>query len=171
MKHVQIKIKLDDGATMPTRATDGSVGYDVTCHKLYAVMANGDRLDVYNEDFIHRMIAADMGAIYWEAHTGVHITPADGYYMELVPNSRLAKTKLFYGNSIGIIDQDFTGCIRAIFNGTGKGWDIKDLVKILPGMTIGQLIIRKKYDAVWEQVEELEQTERGEGGFGSTAKQ
>lgn len=96
--------------------------------------------------------------------------PAEGYYVELVPNSRLAKTGLVYGNSFGVIDPDYTGSIKCVLNITSSATP-EDLETVSAGSVIGQLIIREKVDAVFEQVDELEQTERGDGGFGSTAKQ
>lgn len=180
MKHVQIKIKLDNGATMPTRATDGSVGYDVTALKAVLVDTNGNRVTFTDYTKLDRYIYAsgfcgEVNRIRSQykrviIDTGVHVTPADGYYVELVPNSRLAKTGLVYGNSFGVIDPDYTGSIKCVLNITSSATP-EDLETVSAGSVIGQLIIREKVDAVFEQVDELEQTERGEGGFGSTAKQ
>ena len=169
MNNVHIKIKLAPGTTMPTRATSGSVGYDVTCHSLFLVDKDGKKLPIATQNDLDQLTVIQPKIAYAEIHTGVHVQPEKGYYVELVPNSRLGKLFLVYGNSIGIIDPDYTGGIRVLLNNTADAWYVSELSHFLPGNVVGQLIIRRKYDAVFEQVEELEATERGEGGFGSTA--
>lgn len=150
---IKVKVKLDPGAKMPQRAHDTDVGYDIRALNVDVAYRRNGKENIIWKVFID---------------TGVHITPPDGYYCELVPNSRLAKTPFHYGNSIGIIDPGYTGSIRAIltceFNVINE-----DLIP-KPGDVIGQLIIRRHHEADFEQVEELENTERGDGGFGSTAR-
>lgn len=169
MNNVHIKIKLAPGATMPTRATSGSVGYDVNCLRFYAVDFDDNKRQIESEDDLEEMADDKFQVDYVELHTGVHVQPEEGYRIDLCPCSRIAKTHVIYGNGIGHIDPDFTGGMRVILNTVDDGWYIRDLKKFLPGRVIGQLIILPKIDAVFEQVEELEATERGEGGFGSTA--
>jgi dUTP pyrophosphatase len=179
MKHISIKIKLDKGATMPTRATDGSIGYDVTAKSATLVDLNNNKItyvrpadydrNVHVFDGMGTMLRLRSQIKRIIIDTGVHVTPADGYYVELVPNSRLAKTGLVYGNSFGVIDPDYTGSIKCVLTVTSAA-TVEDIAKLMPPNVVGQLIIRKAYDAVFEQVDELEETERGDGGFGSTAK-
>jgi dUTPase len=47
---------------------------------------------------------------------------------------------------------------------------MEDMVRVMPPQVIGQLILRKKYDVDFTQVDALDETERGEGGFGSTER-
>ena len=179
---MKIKIKLDEGATMPTRAHDTDVGYDVTALRVKALGcvykdAYLTEKNIIQQCGFYRMAADHCGgsaAIRLRTYkliidTGVHVQPEDGYYVELVPNSRLAKLNLIYGNSIGVIDPDYTGSIKCVLDvlDTASVWDLKHF---LPGNVIGQLIIRKKYDADFIQVDELDETERGDGSFGSTAR-
>lgn len=148
----QFKIQLDTGATLPTRAHASDIGYDLTA------------LDV---SVAYRRFGKEN--LIWKVKidTGVHITPPKGYYVEVVPNSRLAKTPFVFSNSLGIIDPDYTGSIKiwlnADFNTTNE--------ELIPqvGDVVAQLIIRKKHDADWQIVDQLTPTERGSGGFGSTA--
>lgn len=148
------KIKLDIGASMPTRAHTSDVGYDV---KAMAVNVAFRRWGAEN--------------IIWkvEIDTGVHVTPPAGYYFELIPNSRIAKTPFFYANSIGVIDPEYTGSIKVILN---CDFNCKATNVKLPqeGDVVGQLILRKRLDADFKLVDSLDETERGSGGFGSTAK-
>ena len=167
---VKIKIMLDDGASMPTRATDGSVGYDVRSTALYVVDGDGDKLKCYTEDDLYNLVECGHQANYIEVHTGVHVQPEDGYHVELFPNSRIGKLKVIYGNSIGLIDPDYTGGIRVILNNTDDAWHVSEVIKFLPSNVVGQLVIRKKYDAEWELTNKLDETVRGDGGFGSTEK-
>jgi deoxyuridine 5'-triphosphate nucleotidohydrolase len=173
------KIKLDDGATMPTRATDGSVGYDVRAKSATLINLNGwEQTYVKGFDlnrFIHSegsngsyvRIRPDFKRIILD--TGIRVAPPDGYYFELVPNSRLAKTGLVYGNSFGVIDPDYTGTIKCVLTVTSAA-TMEDMVRVMPPQVIGQLILRKKYDVDFTQVDALDETERGEGGFGSTER-
>lgn len=171
MKNVKVKIQLDEGAMMPTRAHDTDVGYDVTAasfgkvtfingisHPLDFMLTNG----AVGED-PYRFITSVM------IDTGVHITPPPGYYVELVPNSRLAKSPFVFGNSVGIIDPSYTGSIKVALTAT-RPCDYNDLIKLTPGNVVGQLIIREQISADFEQVTKLDETDRGDGGFGSTAK-
>lgn len=169
MNNVQIKIKLDPGATMPRRAHDTDVGYDITCATFTIVLPDNSQLKLETANQLQNAFS-NVGLSFNTViiDTGVHVTPGKDYYVELVPNSRQAKTSIRWGNSIGVIDPGYTGSIKIILTHSSF-INYADLEAYLPGNVVGQLIIRRKYDAVFEQVKELEATERGEGGFGSTA--
>ncbi len=165
----KIKIKLDSGAEMPTRATKGSVGYDVKSIALVSVDLDGNKTRIYDKEHLLWFMESLKPTHHFEVHTGVHVQPEEGYRVDLCPNSRIAPLDVIYGNGIGHIDPDFTGGIRAILNRVG-GWVLEDIEQFLPGNVIGQLIILPKIDAEWELTDKLDETERGDGGFGSTAK-
>lgn len=152
MSLINIKLQLDPGAYTPTRAHSSDVGYDL---RALTVDVAYRRRDSHN----------DIWKVFID--TGVHLTPPPGYYCELVPNSRLAKTPFHYGNSIGIIDPGYTGSIRAVLT-CEYAITNKDIIP-QPGDVIGQLIIRPKLDATFKRVSSLAETSRGNGGFGSTA--
>ena len=149
---MQVKIQLDPGARIPTRAHDTDTGYDI--HALTV-------------DVAYRR-CGNLNLI-WKVRidTGVHLQPPAGYYFELVPNSRISKTPFSYANSIGIIDQGYTGSLKVVLNADYNLTD-KNLIPA-PGDVVGQLILRKHLEADFIQVDTLTPTERGSNGFGSTA--
>lgn len=165
----KIKVMLDPGAAMPTRATKGSVGYDVCSYKLYLVHDNGSETICETQEQI-RPTLYDNRICYLKIDTGVHVTPEEGYYIDLVPNSRQGKTSLCWNGSIGVIDPDYTGSIKIMVSTKNKEFNHDDVAKLLPGNVVGQLIIRQKIDADLEFTDKLDETERGDGGFGSTEK-
>ena len=167
---VNALIQLDPGATIPTRAHETDVGYDVTSISLTAVLNNGARVIINQPEIQLPDFAcacshdAGYAIQYYEIDTGVHITPPPGYYFELVPNSRQAKTTVAWNNSFGVIDPSYTGSIKIII----KHAMYKDLARYLPGNVVGQLILRPHLTTNFTQVEKLPETERADGGFGST---
>lgn len=170
---VKIKIQLDAGAVMPTRATDGSVGYDVQTtyveKREYTEYPSDVRYKPWYIRFFSKVKYYSITAFfprYYICHTGIHIKPEDGYYVELLPNSRWGKRGVIT-YSPGQIDPDYTGEVMAIFK-TLPWW--LDWGKIKAGDVIGQFIVRHKLDADFEVTEKLDETERGNGGFGSTEK-
>src|SRR5688572_12657307 len=96
--------------------------------------------------------------------TGLFIELPAGYEAQVRPRSGLAAKKgITVLNSPGTIDADYRGEIGVILvNLSNEDFTIEH------GERIAQLIIAKHERAVWEEVEELEETSRGTGGFGST---
>jgi|TARA_B100001964_G_C14161508_1_gene566964 dUTP pyrophosphatase len=96
--------------------------------------------------------------------TGLFIELPQGYEAQVRPRSGLAfKKGISVLNSPGTIDADYRGEIGVILiNLSSKDFIIKD------GERIAQMVIAKHEKAEWEEVEELIETERGIGGFGST---
>lgn len=166
---VNTLVLLDPGATIPTRAHETDVGYDVTSISLSAILRNGARVIIDNVEQLPDIACAsfhDENYIieYYVVDTGVHITPPPGYYFELVPNSRQAKTTIAWNNSFGVIDPAYTGSIKIII----KHAMYKDLTRYLPGNVVGQLILRPHLSTTFTQVDHLTPTDRADGGFGST---
>jgi len=98
--------------------------------------------------------------------TGLYIELPAGYEAQVRPRSGLAlKNGLTVLNTPGTIDADYRGEIRVILiNLSSEDFCIRN------GERIAQMVIAKHETAVWEQVDELEDSERGAGGFGSTGK-
>ena len=98
--------------------------------------------------------------------TGLHIKLPDGYEARVQPRSGLAaKYGVTVCNTPGCVDADYTGEIKVILINLSK-----DKFVINPGDRIAQLIVSKFERVEWNEVSELNPTERGEGGFGSTGK-
>lgn len=98
--------------------------------------------------------------------TGISVSPPPGYYFDVVPRSSISKTGYMLANNTGIIDASYSGSIKvALFKMDDS---IPDLV--LPNYMV-QLIPRKYVHFALQEVNELEQTERSDKGFGSTENQ
>ena len=97
-------------------------------------------------------------------HTGLHIALPVGYEAQVRPRSGLAlKHGITVLNTPGTIDADYRGDIGVILiNLSNEPFEIK------PGERIAQLVIAKYEQISWEQVEVLDETERGDGGYGHT---
>ena len=143
---VRIK-KLDDRATVPTYGTDYSAGAD-----LYAIV--------------------DGGSIEIAPHTttvlgtGIAVEIPEGYCGLIFARSSLGtKRGLAPANKVGVIDADYRGEVRvALHNHT----DIPATVE--HGERVAQLAIVPFLKAQFELSDELSDTVRGDGGFGSTGK-
>lgn len=140
---MNIKIKPNhENFKMPERAHDNDTGWDV--------FAAAEHQWV-NDNTI-------------EYDLGFSVEIPEGYYLELHPRSSVSKTDLVLANSVGIIDEGYRGPVKARF----KCFDSERGVIYNPGDKIAQLVLRKRHDMEFELVEELTETQRGEGGFGST---
>lgn len=96
--------------------------------------------------------------------TGLYVQIPGGYEIQVRPRSGLAaKFGLTVLNSPGTIDPDYRGEIKVILVNLSNN----DFT-LTPGERVAQLVVAQFTRIEWEQVEELSQTERGEGGFGST---
>lgn len=96
--------------------------------------------------------------------TGLHIALPEGYEAQIRPRSGLAiKNGITIINTPGTIDPDYTGDVGVILVNISN----EDFV-VQPGDRIAQMVINKFEQAEFKVVEELDETERGEGGFGHT---
>lgn len=96
--------------------------------------------------------------------TGLKVALPHGYELQVRSRSGLAyKKQVFVLNGIGTIDEDYRGEIGVILMNLGQ----EDFV-INRGDRIAQAVISEVPQARWIEVEELDSTERGEGGFGHT---
>ena len=98
--------------------------------------------------------------------TGLYISLPRGYEAQIRPRSGLAiKNGITVLNTPGTIDSDYRGEVRIILiNLSGEDFIIKD------GERICQMIITQHDQAQWREVNLLDETDRGEGGFGHTGK-
>ena len=99
--------------------------------------------------------------------TGLYVEIPIGYEIQVRPRSGLAlKKNLTVLNSPGTIDADYRGEIGVILINHGQ-----TPATIEQGDRIGQLVLNKVEQIEWNEVSELSDTDRGQGGFGSTGKQ
>ena len=96
--------------------------------------------------------------------TGIRIELPQGYEAQVRPRSGLAlKHGVTVLNTPGTIDSDYRGELKVLLvNLSGEDFVIN------AGERIAQMIIEKHETATWEEVEALDETERGEGGYGHT---
>ena len=142
---MKVKIKkLDDRATLPTYGTEYSAGAD-----LYAITDGTLRIEA--------------GATVL-VHTGLSVEIPEGYCGLIFARSGLAtKRGLAPANKVGVIDADYRGEIMvALHNHSAEHKEIEC------GERIAQLAIVPFLKAEYELTDELSDTVRGEGGFGST---
>ena len=98
--------------------------------------------------------------------TGLYIALPRGYEAQVRPRSGLAaKHGITVLNTPGTIDADYRGEIKVILVNLSH-----EPFEIVPGERIAQMVIAKHEFVEWEQVETLDSTARGAGGFGSTGK-
>jgi len=98
--------------------------------------------------------------------TGLYIALPKGYEAQVRPRSGLAaKHGITVLNSPGTIDADYRGEIRVILVNLSQ-----QPFEIVPGERIAQMVIARHEQVEWEEVDQLDDTQRGAGGFGSTGK-
>jgi dUTP pyrophosphatase len=98
--------------------------------------------------------------------TGLYIALPKGYEAQVRPRSGLAaKHGITVLNSPGTIDADYRGEIRVILVNLSQ-----QPFEIVPGERIAQMVIARHEQVQWEETEQLDETQRGAGGFGSTGK-
>ena len=98
--------------------------------------------------------------------TGLSIELPEGYEMQIRPRSGLAaKHGITVLNSPGTIDADYRGEIRVILVNLSN-----EEFRIEAGERIAQMVVARHEQVEWELTEELGESERGAGGFGSTGK-
>lgn len=96
--------------------------------------------------------------------TGIGIALPDGYEAQVRPRSGLAlKNGVTTLNAPGTIDADYRGEIGVILINHGQ-----EAFTVTPGMRIAQLVVAPYVQVSWEICDDLDETKRGTGGFGST---
>lgn len=95
--------------------------------------------------------------------SGIAITPSLGYFCMLAPRSSISKSGYMLANSVGIIDPSYTGNFIVALRKVDK--DADDIT--LP-CRIAQIIPQRAYYPEFVNVERLDETTRGSGGFGSS---
>lgn len=151
------------------------IGWDVSPVSLKILFDDGDEETLTKEDFTEEKIdkvIASHAYLVAKLHfdSGIAVQPMGGSWIMAVANSRICKTNFVLNNGVGIIDPDYRGTIRFIYiNTLRRGYNCtKDILMLCK--TCGQLIAMKHHPLHVSRAKYLGSTLRGEGGFGSTAK-
>lgn len=140
---IEIKL-LNEFAKIPTAGSEYAAGYD-----LYAAI---------NYDVTIMPHQTEMVPI------GIAVAIPNGYFGGIYPRSGLAsKQGLRPANCVGVIDSDYRGEVKVALHN-----DTNDIRNIKAGDRIAQLIVQPYEKVSFKKVDELNDTERSSGGFGST---
>lgn len=154
LNSVSVKIKkLHPEAVTPSYQTPGAAGFDL--HALE---------DISIEPGQTKLIK-----------TGLSFEIPKGLELQVRPRSGTSlKTTLRVANSPGTVDSDYRGEVCVIMTNTARANDFmqhrENIVNVAKGERIAQGVICPVFQAVFQEIEELSETERGAGGFGSTGK-
>ncbi len=146
MEKVIVKVVREENVSLPKYETSGSAGMDVRANiEEPIVMGSLERVLV---------------------PTGLKIAIPEGYEVQVRPRSGLAiKHGITLLNTPGTIDSDYRGELKVIMVNLSK-----DEYVINPQERIGQLVLNKVTQMEFVEVDSLDETERGAGGFGHTGK-
>ena len=146
---MKVKVINKSGFDLPKYETENSAGMD-----LRACFSNGENGEIIERG--KRLLIK----------TGIFLEVPKGYEVQIRPRSGLAfKFGVTVVNSPGTIDADYRGEIGVILINHGE---VPFIVN--HGDRIAQMVLAKCEQAEWDEVDNLSETERGEGGFGSTGK-
>lgn len=134
----QVKLNYED-AQAPTRGSDEAAGYDLYSYENETVAPNQIKL----------------------FDTGISIKVPEGTYGRIAPRSSVSKKGILV--NAGVIDRDYRGPVKIMLHNLSN-----DNFVIEKGNRIAQLILEQIKTPPVQLVEELDDTERGDGGFGST---
>lgn len=147
--HVKL---LHEDAIVPTRGSAGAAGFDLYSVHTVTIPPGDARI-------IDTGVAIELDAIELDA---IDLNTNEGFYARVAPRSGLA---VRYGLDVlaGVVDSDYRDSIKVVIVNHGKG-----AYQVNKGDRIAQLIFEKIMIPEMQKVEELSQTVRGTGGFGST---
>lgn len=146
MEKVVVKVVKEENVSLPKYETFGSAGMDVRAN--------------IEEPIVLRSLERAL------VSTGLKIAIPEGYEVQVRPRSGLAiKHGITLLNTPGTIDSDYRGELKVIMVNLSK-----DEYVINPQERIGQLVLNKVAQMEFVEVDSLDETERGAGGFGHTGK-
>lgn len=144
MGKIVVRIKTAEGAELPEYATPGASGMDIRAAEMAVIPAGG----------------------YGAVGTGLYLEIPSGYEAQVRPRSGLAlKHGVTVLNAPGTVDSDYRGEVRIILINHSK----EDFA-IEPGDRIAQMIFAAAIHADLLRSDELNETKRASGGFGSTGR-
>ena len=141
---VQIK-KLNKNAVIPSYAKSGDAGMDLVATSIISETQTQITYGI-----------------------GLALEIPKGFVGLIFPRSSIRKTRLMLSNCVGVVDSGYRGELQATFNKINNDSVSENDYKI--GDRVAQIMIIPHPDVEFNEVEELSNSERGEGGFGSTGK-
>lgn len=143
---MKVKIKkVNPSAQIPSYAKAGDAGMDLIAT---SIISESDTQITYG--------------------LGISLEIPEGFVGLVFPRSSIRKTRLQLSNSVGVIDSGYRGELQATFNKINNNSVSENDYKV--GDRVCQIMIIPHPDIQFEETDELSETERGEGGFGSTGK-
>ena len=144
---MEIRIKkLNDNAVIPTKAHSTDAGFDLYC--------TSREMDWEKRQLI--------------CHIGLAFEIPDGYVGLIFPRSSVSNKPLMMANAVGVIDSGYRGEVTAKFNITGMREFYTNYYRV--GDKIAQMIIIPYPEISFIESDELSDSERGSGGYGSTGR-
>ncbi len=137
--------RLSAAAKVPVRATSMSAGYDLCA-------ANEEAIHIQPGEI--RMIPTGLAAAPERSDIALLIFPRSGI---------ASKTGVTLANSVGIVDADYRGEIKVPLINHGS-----EIFSVETGMRIAQIVAVPVLSQEWTETDTLDETDRGEGGFGSS---
>ncbi len=141
---VRIK-KLNELAVIPTYAKEGDAGMDLVATSIISTTSTQITYGI-----------------------GLALEIPKGFVGLIFPRSSVRKTRLMLSNCVGVVDSGYRGELQATFNKINNDSVSENDYKV--GDRIAQIMIIPHPSIEFEEADELSDTERGEGGFGSTGK-
>ncbi len=141
---VRIK-KLSENAVIPTYAKSGDAGMDLVAT---SIISETDTQITFG--------------------IGLALEIPKGFVGLIFPRSSVRKTRLMLSNCVGVVDSGYRGELQATFNKVNQNSIAENDYKV--GDRIAQIMIIPHPEVEFEEADELSDTERGDGGFGSTGK-
>lgn len=139
-------LKIKTKEKMPTYATEHAAGIDLYCKTDETIIVNPKETV--------------------KIHTGLYVEIPEGYFGAVYPRSSTGvKKNLMLANTVGVIDSDYRGELMVFFYNYGENDQVVE-----NGDRLAQLVIQPYLRCKIEKVDELTDSKRGDGGFGSTGK-
>lgn len=191
LKKPVAKIQVQCFGNIPKRGTSSAAGWDVNPMSVRMIAHNGYEIECRTNSEVteacKRLKKLDKRS-WWKRlkdwwkdeipekgwkqlwfNTGLKCAPEDrDIYISLEPCSRTVKTDYQLHNSLGTVDNDYRGYLYAIYSANWTTYDDYSIIRLLN--TCCQLKAKKTIEMEFIETEELDQTARGTGGFGSTEK-
>ena len=191
VKQPTTRIKVQCFGNVPKRGTALAAGWDVNPISVKMIAHNGYEVECRTNAEIteacQKLREMDKRSVWkrikdwfndevpnkgWKQlwfNTGLRCAPEETeIYISVEPCSRTVKTDYQLHNSLGTVDNDYRGILYAIYSANWTTYDDYSIIRLLN--TCCQLKAKRTIEIQFIETEELTETARGEGGFGSTEK-